>query len=155
MKRTATIVWEGTGKEGAGTISTQSTFLSKAPYAWNSRFEDKPGTNPEELLGAAHAACFTMKLSFLLTDAGFPPESIETTAEVTLSKDAISHSHLSVKASVPGINPRDFEEHATNAKVNCLVSKALNVEITMDTQLTQPVAAGGDTVSWNTWNTNN
>lgn len=135
MKRTATIIWKGSGKEGEGSISTQSTHLSEAPYSWNSRFEDKPGTNPEELLGAAHAACFTMKLSFLLTAAGSPPESIETTAEVHLDNDVISHSHLIVKASAPGIGQQQFEKLAENAKTNCMVSKALNMDITMDARL--------------------
>ncbi|MHB1278199.1 MAG: OsmC family protein [Bacteroidia bacterium] len=135
MKRIATVIWKGTGKEGAGTISTQSNHLSAAPYSWNSRFEDKPGTNPEELLGAAHAACFTMKLSFLLTAAGFPPERLETTAEVHLDKDVISHSHLVVKASVPEIGEQQFENLAENAKTNCMVSKALNMDITLDARL--------------------
>jgi osmotically inducible protein OsmC len=132
MKRTATVSWKGSGKEGGGTISTQSSYLSEAPYAWDTRFQDGPGTNPEELLGAAHAACFTMKLTFLLTGAGFPPESIETVGEVTLEKDSISRSHLKVKAEVPGIGSKQFETLAEDAKTNCMVSKALNMKITME-----------------------
>ncbi len=140
MKRTATVVWKGTGKEGNGTISTQSKALDKAHYAWNTRFEEEPGTNPEELLGAAHAACFTMKLSFLLAAAGFVPDTLETTAQVTLEKDAISHSHLSVKGIVPGMSKEKFEELAVNSRDNCMVSKALHVEISMDASLTEKVA---------------
>jgi len=135
MKRAATVIWTGSGKEGSGTISTQSKSLNNVPYAWNSRFEDKPGTNPEELIAAAHAGCFTMKLSFLLSQSGFVPEKIETTSEVTLGIDSISHSHLIVTASVPGISSAKFEEYANNAKSNCIVSKALNVTITMEATL--------------------
>lgn len=132
MKRTATVRWNGPGKDGRGTISTQSKLLTDAPYAWKTRFEHEPGTNPEELLGAAHAACFTMKLAFLLSGAGFPPESIETTGEVTLENDAISHSHLSVKGNVRDIGRQQFEDYAEYAKTNCLVSKALNVSISLE-----------------------
>lgn len=135
MKRKATVVWTGSLKEGAGTISTQSNSLTEAPYAWNTRFEDEEGTNTEELLGAAHAACFTMKLSALLSGSGFPAESIETTAEVTLGKDAITHSHLHIRASVPDIGRKQFEDLAEDAKTNCMVSKALNMEISMEAVL--------------------
>jgi osmotically inducible protein OsmC len=141
MKRTTTVIWKGSGKEGSGNITTQSGALDKSPYAWNTRFENGKGTNPEELIAAAHAGCFTMKLSFLLTDAGFKPDTIETTAEVTLEKDAISHSHLKVKANVPGISTQKFEECANNAKENCLVSKALNLSITMDASLNENIMA--------------
>jgi osmotically inducible protein OsmC len=136
MKRTSTVVWKGSGKEGSGEISTSSRVLDKTHYAWNTRFENEQGTNPEELLGAAHAACFTMKLSFLLGAKGFTPDSIKTTAEVTLEKEEISHSHLHVTATVPGISNQQFIECAEDAKTNCLVSKALKVIITMDASLT-------------------
>ncbi len=140
MKRIATVIWKGTGKEGSGTISTQSKALDKVHYAWNTRFENEAGTNPEELLGAAHAACFTMKLSFLLVGAGFIPDTLETTAQVTLEKDTISHSHLSVKGIVPGISKEKFEELAANSRDNCMVSKALRMEISMDASLTENIA---------------
>jgi lipoyl-dependent peroxiredoxin len=141
MKRTSTVIWKGSGKDGSGNITTQSHALDKVPYAWNTRFENKNGTNPEELIAAAHAGCFTMKLSFLLSDAGFKPDVIETTAEITLEKDSISHSHLVIKANVPGISSQKFNEAANNAKENCLVSKALNVTITMETSLNEKVMA--------------
>src|SRR5438445_11138057 len=93
MKRTSTVVWHGSGKEGKGIISSQSKALNNAGYAWNTRFEEAKGTNPEELLAAAHASCFTMKLSFLLSDAGYPPETIETASTVTLEEGSITQSH--------------------------------------------------------------
>ena len=139
MKRTSTVVWKGSGKEGSGNITTQSKVLEHAPYSFGTRFENKKGTNPEELIGAAHAACFTMKLSFLFTEAGYIPDTIETTAEVTLAKDAISQSHLIVKANIPGINDEKFDEITRNAKENCPVSKALNMKITMDASLNEKV----------------
>ncbi len=135
MKRSATAVWNGSGKEGTGTLSTQSEVLSKSQYSYNSRFEQGIGTNPEELIAAAHAGCFSMKLSFILGEAGFTPDSIETTAGIELVKDALTNSHLVVKAKVPGITPEKFKECAENAKANCLVSKALNMNITMEAQL--------------------
>ena len=141
MKRTSTAVWKGTGKAGSGTISTQSHVLDKTSYSWSSRFETKQGTNPEELIAAAHAGCFTMKLSFLLSDAGFVPDTIETTAEVTLANDSISHSHLTVKAIVPGISKEEFEKHANYSMENCIVSRALKMKITMDATLTEKVMA--------------
>ncbi len=134
MKRTATAIWNGSGKEGSGNLTTQSNTLNKTQYSWKSRFEEGTGTNPEELIGAAHAGCFTMKLSFLLGAAGFTPDSIETTAEITLDK-ALESSHLKVKAKVPGITKEKFEECANDAKTNCIVSKALNMSITMEAEL--------------------
>lgn len=135
MKRNATAVWNGSGKEGNGTLSTQSTVLNKTQYSYKSRFEEGTGTNPEELMAAAHAGCFTMKLSFVLGAAGFTPESIETTCDVTLDNGAITTSHLTTKASVPGIDEAKFKECAEEAKANCPVSKAYNVEITLDASL--------------------
>src|ERR1044071_7671937 len=108
MNRQATVTWEGSGKEGSGTISTQSHALDKVHYAWNSRFKNETGTNPEELIAAAHAGCFTMKLSFVLSEAGFPPEEIQTTAEVTLEKDSISHSRIITRAIVPSMSNEEF-----------------------------------------------
>lgn len=135
MKRSATANWQGTGKDGKGTVSTQSGVLSSTAYSYKSRFEEGIGTNPEELIGAAHAGCFTMKLSFLLSGAGFTPENIDTKATITLDNGAITSSHLEVKASVPGLEPEKFAELAADAKANCPISKLLNTEITMDASL--------------------
>lgn len=135
MKRTATAVWNGSGKDGKGNLSTQSTTLNKTQYSYKSRFEEGVGTNPEELIAAAHAGCFTMKLSFVLGGAGFEPESLETTSTVELDNGVITSSHLVVKAKVPGISPEKFKEAAEDAKANCPVSKVLNATITMDASL--------------------
>lgn len=140
MNRTASVTWQGAGKEGHGTISTQSGALNKVHYAWSSRFENAGGTNPEELIAAAHAACFTMKLSFVLAEAGFPPEIIETTAKVALEKDSISHSHIITRATVPNISNQKFEECADKA-IHCIVSRALNAAITMEATLTESTMA--------------
>ena len=135
MKRSATAAWKGSGKEGTGTVTTKSTAVNNAQYSYKSRFEQGVGTNPEELIAAAHAGCFSMKLSFVLGGMGFEPESIETISEVDLDNGVIKSSHLTVKAKVPGITPEKFEEAAQDAKENCPVSKALNMTITMDAQL--------------------
>lgn len=135
MKRTATAIWNGSGKEGKGNLSTQSTTLNKSQYSYKSRFEEGVGTNPEELIAAAHAGCFSMKLSFVLGAAGFEPESIETTSQVDLDNGVIKSSHLVVKAKVPGITAEKFQEAAKDAKENCPVSKALNMDISMDASL--------------------
>ena len=140
MKRTATAVWNGSGKEGNGKLSTQSNVLKQTAYSYKSRFEEGTGTNPEELIAAAHAGCFTMKLSFVLGAAGFTPESIETTSTVTLEDGVIKSSQLSVKASVPGISEEKFQECAEDAKANCPVSKALNMQITMTATLAASMA---------------
>jgi osmotically inducible protein OsmC len=136
MKRSATAIWNGTGKEGSGSLSTQSKVLNKTPYSYTSRFEEGTGTNPEELIAAAHSGCFTMKLSFVLGEAGFTPASIETTATVALENGSITSSLLVVKATVPGISKEKFDECANNAKSNCPVSKLLNANITMEASLT-------------------
>ena len=135
MKRTATAVWNGSGKEGNGYLTSQSTVLNKTQYSFNSRFADGIGTNPEELMAAAHAGCFTMKLSFVLGAAGFTPESLETSCEITLGDGVITNSHLVVKAKVPGITPEKFQECAADAKANCPVSKAYNMEISLEASL--------------------
>jgi osmotically inducible protein OsmC len=135
MKRTATAVWNGSGKDGKGQITTQSTTLNNTQYSYKSRFEEGVGTNPEELIAAAHAGCFTMKLSFVLGAAGFTPESLETTSTVALEDGTITSSKLVLKAKVPGISPEQFKEAAEDAKVNCPISKLLNTEITLDAQL--------------------
>lgn len=124
MKRNATAVWNGTIKEGKGHLTTQSTTLNQTQYSFNSRFADGVGTNPEELMAAAHAGCFTMKLSLDLTEAGFNPENLETTSTITLDDGVITGSELVLKAKISGINEEQFQEIATGAKENCPVSKA-------------------------------
>ena len=135
MKRTATAVWNGSGKEGSGKLSTQSNVLKQTPYSYKSRFEEGTGTNPEELIAAAHSGCYSMKLSFLLGSAGFTPDSIETTSAVSLEDGVIKGSQLTVKAKVPGISAERFQQCAEEAKTNCPVSKALNLQISMDASL--------------------
>lgn len=135
MKRHATAVWNGSGKEGKGTLSSQSGVLSETQYSFNSRFADGTGTNPEELLAAAHAGCFTMKLSFVLGEAGFTPEKLETTSHVNLENGVITESHLTVKGKVPSISKEKFDECVKNAEENCPVSKALNMKISSEATL--------------------
>ena len=135
MKRNATAVWNGSGKEGTGTMTTKSTAINNAQYSYKSRFEQGVGTNPEELIAAAHAGCFSMKLSFVLGAAGFEPQSIETSSDIDFDNGVLKSSHLTVKAKVPGISPEKFQEAAKEAKENCPVSKALRMDITMDAQL--------------------
>lgn len=135
MKSSATAVWQGTGKEGKGNISTQSNHLNKAPYSYNSRFEGGPGTNPEELIAAAHAGCFTMKLSFVLVAAGFTAENLDTKCEVTLESGSVTSSHLTLRAKVPGISKEKFDELVADAEKNCPISKLLNTKISVDATL--------------------
>lgn len=123
MKRHSTAIWNGTGKEGSGNLSTQSTVLNKTQYSWKSRFEEGTGTNPEELLAAAHAGCYTMKLSFLVTGAGHTPEHLETRCDISLESGVITKSELSVKGKVPGMSADDFKKLAEQANVECLVGK--------------------------------
>nr|WP_294992417.1 OsmC family protein [uncultured Sediminibacterium sp.] len=135
MKRNATAVWNGSGKEGNGHLTTQSTTLNQTQYSFNSRFAEGVGTNPEELMAAAHAGCFTMKLSFVLGAAGFTPDTLETQCTITLEDGTITSSHLVLKAKVPGITAEQFDACAADAKANCPVSKAYNMDITLDAQL--------------------
>jgi lipoyl-dependent peroxiredoxin len=135
MKRFANAKWQGTGKEGKGNLSTQSTVLNDTAYSFSSRFEEGIGTNPEELIAAAHSGCFTMKLSFVLNAAGFTAESIETRCDITLTDGSITTSSLTTKAVVPGISVEQFAVAAADAKANCPVSKLLNCEITLDAVL--------------------
>jgi osmotically inducible protein OsmC len=137
MNRHATAVWRGTGKEGIGDLTTQSTALNKVQYSYKSRFEEGTGTNPEELIAAAHAGCFTMKLSFVLQAAGFTADEIETKCAITLGDGAITKSQLTVHAKAPGISKEKFEECANDAKANCPVSKLLNCDISMEATLGQ------------------
>ena len=136
MKRFATANWKGSGKEGTGTNTTQSGVLSNTQYSYKSRFEEGIGTNPEELVAAAHAGCFTMKLSFVLNVAGFTADNIDTKCTITLDPAAgITESHLEVTATVPGIDAAKFAECAAEAKANCPISKLLNTNITMEASL--------------------
>lgn len=142
MKRTASALWHGTGKDGNGTIKTQSGVLNDTQYSCKSRFEQGIGTNPEELIAAAHAGCFTMKLSFNVSEAGFTPDSIETTAAVSLENGTITTIHLEVSAQVAGLTAEKFEELAQDAKANCPVSKVLSAAtITLNAKLEQGSAA--------------
>ncbi|MBX2963536.1 MAG: OsmC family peroxiredoxin [Cyclobacteriaceae bacterium] len=135
MKRKATAVWQGSGKEGNGHLSTQSTVLNKTQYSFSSRFEEGVGTNPEELIAAAHAGCFTMKLSFVLGEAGFKPTELTTTCTITLENGAVTNSDLVLKANIPGISKEKFDECAENAKANCPISKLLNATISLTATL--------------------
>ncbi len=136
MKRNATAVWNGTGKEGSGHLSTQSTTLSKTQYSFNSRFAEGVGTNPEELMAAAHAGCFSMKLSFELNAAGFTADEIETRCDINLENGTITTSELKCRAKVPGIDAAKFSEIANKAKAECPVSKAYSaLQISLDAEL--------------------
>ncbi len=139
MKTFGTAVWEGGIKDGRGGISTKSGALDKYPYGFSSRFEGKPGTNPEELIGAAHAGCFTMALSRILGEARLTAEHVETKAEVTLDQVgdgfAITAVHLTLTAKISGADQAKFAELAAKAKAGCPVSKLLNTEITLDITL--------------------
>lgn len=135
MIRNATAVWNGTGKEGNGTVSTQSGVLENSQYAYSTRFENGKCTNPEELMAAAHAGCFSMKLAFVLNAAGFTADEIKTDCAITLENGAITKSALTVKAKVAGLDKEKFLAYATEAKENCPVSKAYSFEITLDADL--------------------
>ena len=137
MKRNATAVWNGTGKEGTGNLTTQSGVLNKNQYSFNTRFADGIGTNPEELVAAAHAGCFSMKLSFVLGAAGFTADEINTKCEITLDPavGAITESHLTVSAKIPGISQEQFETAVADAKANCPISKLYNTNITHEAVL--------------------
>ena len=139
ISRTAKALWKGTGKEGKGEISTQSAVLEKTPYEFHSRFEQGKHTNPEELLAAAHAACFTMAFSFGLNKAGFTADEIETECAVTVAPDdggfTITKSELTMGAVIPNISQAQFDEIAAGAKAGCPVSKLYNCEITLDATL--------------------
>ena len=139
MMTFGTAVWEGGIRDGRGAISTKSGALDKYPYGFASRFEGKPGTNPEELIGVAHAGCFTMALSLILSEAQLKAEGTETKAEVTLDKVtdgfAITAVHLTLTAKIPGADQAKFEELAARAKAGCPVSKLLNTKITLDARL--------------------
>jgi lipoyl-dependent peroxiredoxin len=136
MKRTASAHWEGTLREGKGTISSQSTVLNNTQYSFKTRFEDgAPGTNPEELVAAAHAGCFTMAVVAQLSQDGFAPTSADTTAALTLEGLDVTGIHLSIRASVPNCDADKFQQVAEGAKANCIISKMIRVPITLDAVL--------------------
>lgn len=139
MERKATAVWQGGLKDGNGTLTTESKVLSNTPYSYSTRFEGSPGTNPEELLGAAHAGCFTMALSAQLAELGIKSERIETKATITFEKldtgFTITRSHLDVSVRAPGAERARFEQAAEKAKTGCPMSKVLRAEISMDARL--------------------
>lgn len=135
MKRNAIAVWNGTGKEGKGHLTTQSTVLNKSQYSHSSRFADGVGTNPEELVAAAHAGCFTMKLTFVISAAGFTAEEIETRCDITLEDGNVTESHLQVKAKVPAISKDQFDAAVAEAKASCPISKLLKANITHEATL--------------------
>ena len=133
--RRANANWKGTGMEGKGTISTQSTTLDQAQLSFKTRFAEGVGTNPEELIAAAHSGCFTMQLSFLLSEAGLVPENLDTKANVTFENGTITLIHLELAGSVAGIDEEEFKVFALKAKEICPVSKLLNTEITLSVSL--------------------
>ena len=139
MTTYGTAKWQGGLKDGKGAITTKSGALSEYPYGFASRFEGKPGTNPEELIGAAHAGCFTMALSLILEQAGFKADQMDTKAEITLEKQgdgfSITKSHLTLKAKIPGIDAANFKELTGMAEKGCPVSKVLKAEISLDAEL--------------------
>src|SRR5262245_32522441 len=139
MKRKASAEWKGGLKDGKGTISTESNVLSQTQYSFSTRFENGVGTNPEELIAAAHAGCFSMALSAELGKGGITPESIQTTATLTLDKLetgwTVTEVHLDVKAKIPNADPEAFEKAANTAKAGCPISRVLNTKITMDASL--------------------
>lgn len=131
MKRHSTAIWNGSGKEGNGHLTSQSTVLNKTQYSYKSRFEDGIGTNPEELIAAAHAGCYTMKLSFVLGAAGYTPDSLETRCDITLDSGVITKSELTVTGKVPGITAEEFKKRAEEAHEGCLVGKLFICEKTL------------------------
>ena len=135
MKRKATAVWSGSGKDGKGHVTTQSSTLSKTQYSYKSRFEEGVGTNPEELIAAAHAGCFAMKLSFVLQEAGFTADELNAECSITLDNGAVTQSDITLNAKIPGITNEKFQEAANDAKANCPISKLLNAKISLDAKL--------------------
>ena len=138
-KRKASAVWNGNLKDGKGSLSTESRILSATPYSFRTRFEEEPGTNPEELIGTAHAGCYSMALSMILGLAGMTPERIETEVTITMDKEggdfAVTASHLDVTATIPGADEAAFQEAAQKAKDTCPISKLMNAKITIEARL--------------------
>lgn len=135
MKRNATAIWNGTGKDGKGNLSTQSGTLTKTQYSFSSRFEEGIGTNPEELVAAAHAGCFTMKLAFILQAENLNPTELTTNCTITLDNGSITDSELNLVAVVDGVTEEKFKEHVENAEKNCPISKLLNTKISVTYKL--------------------
>lgn len=135
MKRKATAIWKGSGKEGNGNLTTQSSVLDKTQYSFNTRFAEGKGTNPEELIAAAHAGCFTMKVSFLLNEAGFTADELTTECAIVLDNGAVTESNLILTGKVPGITKEKFQSVVDDAKNNCIISKLLNLNITLESSL--------------------
>jgi osmotically inducible protein OsmC len=135
MIRKATAVWNGGGKDGKGVLTTQSGVLKEKPYSFHSRFEEGEGTNPEELIAAAHAGCFCMKLSFVLGGAGYTPETLEATCRITLEDGAVTQSHITLQAKVPSIEREKFAECVADAEKNCPISKLLNCTFAVEFSL--------------------
>lgn len=135
MKRGATAIWQGTGKEGTGNLTTDSKVLTNAQYSFNTRFAEGIGTNPEELVAAAHSGCFSMKLSFNIDAAGFTAEKIETRCVVTFEDGTVTESHLILNATVPGMPQDKFDEAVADAEKNCPISRLLNTKISVDSTL--------------------
>lgn len=137
MKRNATAIWQGSGKDGKGHLTTQSTTLNQTQYSYTSRFEEGVGTNPEELIAAAHAGCFTMALSFNIDKAGFKAENLETKCVINLDpkEGKITESLLTLNATVPGLSKEKFDELVADAEKNCPISKLLNTEIRVEATL--------------------
>lgn len=133
--RKASANWKGTGKEGVGTVSTQSTTLDKSQFSFKTRFADGVGTNPEELIGAAHAGCFSMQFSFLLNEAGFTAENIDTNSNVVFEDGTITNINLELTATIPEISEEKFQEIALAAKAKCPISRLLNAEISLTANL--------------------
>lgn len=147
LKRSATAVWKGGLKDGSGSLTAPSGAFKDVPYSFGTRFEQTPGTNPEELIAAAHAGCYSMALSGVLADAGMKPTSIRTTAHVSLEKESagwtVRSVHLEVAADIPNANPQEFEKAAENAKKGCPISRLLNADITLEARLGAPTGARG------------
>lgn len=135
MIRKATAVWQGTGKDGKGHLTTPSTVLDKTQYSFTSRFEDGVGTNPEELVAAAHSGCFAMKLSFNLQEAGFTATELDVTSNITFEEGTLKKSHLVLKAKVDGITQEKFDELVKEAELNCPISRALKMDISVESTL--------------------
>lgn len=135
INRQASANWQGDGKDGKGTLTTQSTVLDKTQYSSKSRFEDGKGTNPEELIGAAHAGCFSMKLAFIINEMGYSPSNIDTLAKVTFEDGQVTKIHLDLEAKVKDMSDDDFQKAAKKAKENCPVSLLLKAEISLSAKL--------------------
>ena len=135
MKRNATAVWQGSGKDGKGNLTSQSGTLSNTQYSFKSRFEEGIGTNPEELIAAAHAGCFAMKLSFNIDAAGFTADELTTKCDITLEDGKITSSHLTLTAKIPGISQQAFDEVVADAEKNCPISQLLDTKISVEATL--------------------